>query len=107
MPYCFDVKFRTARPIGADKLEEVFKPRAFKRPLRLYRPDGMNRHEGWLAAEACGYADFAAARAGGARLQEARLITAATSNGGVGFYVCARGEPIHSDRCRQCELGDR
>src|SRR5260370_35873214 len=55
MPYCFDVKFRTARPIGADKLEEVFKPRAFKRPLRLYRPDGMNRHEGWLAVESCGY----------------------------------------------------
>ena len=52
MPYCFDVKFRTARPIGADKLEEVFKPRAFKRPLRLYRPDGMSRHEGWLASRA-------------------------------------------------------
>ena len=57
VPYCFDVRFRTPRPIVADKLEEVFKPAAFKRPLRFYRPDGMNRHDGWLAVESCGYAD--------------------------------------------------
>ncbi len=43
MPYCFDVKFRTARPIGADKLEEVFKPRAFKRPLLQARWDEQAR----------------------------------------------------------------
>jgi len=106
MPYCFDVKFRTARPIGADKLEEVFKPRAFKRPLRLYRPDGMNRHEGWLAVESCGYADFAEARAGGARLQEALLITAAKRKVGVEFYVCGAVEAIHVYPGGQFELRD-
>lgn len=106
MPYCFDVKFRTARPIGADKLKEVFKPRAFKRPLRLYRPDGMNRHEGWLAVESCGYADFAEARAGGARLQEALLITAAKRKVGVEFYVCGAVEAIHVYPGGQFELRD-
>src|SRR5260370_8409102 len=104
MPYCFDVKFRTARPIGADKLEEVFKPRAFKRPLRLYRPDGMNRHEGWLAVESCGYADFAEARAGGARLQEALLITAAKRKEGGEFYVCGPVQAIHGYPGGQSEL---
>ena len=58
VPYCFDVRFRTQRPIVADKLEEVFNAAPFKRPLRFYRPDGMNRHDGWLAVQSCGYADF-------------------------------------------------
>src|SRR5436305_7361026 len=49
VPYCFDVKFRTPRPVGPDRLEEVFEAAPFKRPLRFYRPDGMNRHDGWLA----------------------------------------------------------
>jgi|SRR5713101_6742509 len=106
MPYCFDVKFRTARPIGADKLKEVFKPRAFKRPLRLYRPDGMNRHEGWLAVESCGYADFAEARASGARLQEALLITAAKQKVGVEFYLRGAVEAIHVYPGGQFELRD-
>ena len=77
MPYCFDVRFRTARPIDANKLEEVFNPAPFKRPLRFYRPDGMNRYDGWLAVESCGYADFGEAEASGALLQEGLLITAA------------------------------
>jgi len=37
----------------------------------------MNRHEGWLAVESCGYADFAEARASGARLGAA--VESATS----------------------------
>jgi hypothetical protein len=67
VPYCFDVRFRTPRPIVADKLEEVFNAAPFKRPLRFYRPDGMNRHDGWLAVQSCGYADFGEAEASGAR----------------------------------------
>jgi hypothetical protein len=58
MPYCFDVRFRTPRRIVADKLEEVFDAATFKRPLRFYRPDGMSRHDGWLAVESCGYVDL-------------------------------------------------
>ena len=102
MPYCFDVKFHTARPIGADKLEEVFKPRAFKRPLRLYRPDGMSRHEGWLAVESCGYADFAEPRASGAAL----MITAAKQKVGVEFYLRGAVEAIHVYPGGQFELCD-
>jgi hypothetical protein len=74
VPYCFDIRFRTPRPIDANKLEKVF---PFKRPLRFYRPDGMNRHDGWLAVESCGYADFGEAVASGALLQEGLLIAAA------------------------------
>src|SRR5258707_14919511 len=88
VPYCFDVRFRTPRPIDANNLEEVFKPTAFKRPLRLYRPDGMNRHDGWLAVESCGYADFGEAQASGVRLQEGLLSAAAKRKADVEFYPC-------------------
>lgn len=87
MRYCFDVRFRTPRAIVADKLEEVFKSAAFKRPLRFYRPDGMNRHEGWLAVNSCGYTDFGEAEASGERLQEVLLIAAAKRKVGVEFYL--------------------
>ena len=73
MPYCFDIRFRTPRPIDANKLEKVFNPTPFKRPLRFYRPDGMNRHDGWLAVESCGYADFGEAVDDARALRQRRL----------------------------------
>jgi hypothetical protein len=85
VPYCFDVRFRTPRPVAADKLEEMFKDA--ERPLRFYRPDGMNRHDGWLAVESCGYADFGEAKASGALLQEGLLIVAAKQKVGVELYL--------------------
>lgn len=54
--------------------------------MRLYRPDGMNRHDGWLAVESRGYADRGEAEASGARFQEMLLITAAKQKVGVEFY---------------------
>jgi len=87
VPYCFDVRFRTPRPV-ADKLEKVvFKSAAFRQTLRFYRPDGMNMHDGWLAVESCGYADFGEAEASGTRFQEGLLIAAANQKIGVEFYV--------------------
>ena len=106
MPYCFDVKFRTPRPVAADKLNEVFKAASFKRPLRLYRPDGMNRHDGWLAVESCGYADFGEAIASGARLQEGLLIVGAKQKIGVEFYLRGAAEAIHVYPGGQLELRD-
>jgi hypothetical protein len=87
VPYCFDVRFRTPRPVAADKLEEMFKDAPFERRLRFYRPDGMNRHDGWLAVESCGYADFGEAKASGALLQEGLLIVAAKQKVGVELYL--------------------
>jgi hypothetical protein len=104
VPYCFDVRFRTPRPIDANNLEEVFKPTAFKRPLRLYRPDGMNRHDGWLAVESCGYAD--SGEASGARLQEGLLIVAANQKVGVEFYLRGAVKAIHVYPGGQFELRD-
>src|SRR5262245_41590996 len=86
VPYCFDVRFRTPRPIVADELEEVFNPATFKRPLRFYRPDGMNTYDGWLSVESCDYADWVEAEASGARLQDALLIAAAKKKVGLEFY---------------------
>jgi len=106
VPYCFDVRFRTPRPIVANKLEEVFNAAAFKRPLRFYRPDGMNRHDGWLAVESCGYADFGEAEAKGARLQEALLIAAAKQKVGVEFYLRGAVKAIHVYPGGQFELRD-
>jgi hypothetical protein len=64
-----------------------FKPAALKQTLRFYRPDGMNMHDGWLAVESCGYADFAEAQASGTRFQEGLLIAAANQKIGVEFYL--------------------
>ena len=41
--YCFDVKFRTPKPIAADKLEEVFEAAPFKRPKRKLVARGFKR----------------------------------------------------------------
>jgi hypothetical protein len=106
MHYCFDVRFRTPRPVVADKLEEVFKPAAFKRPLRFYRPDGMNRHDGWLAIESCGYEDSGEAEVNGARLQEALLIVAANQKVGVEFYLRGAVKAIHVYPGGQVDLRD-
>jgi hypothetical protein len=106
VPYCFDVIFRTPRPIVADRLEEVFNPAVFKRPLRFYRPDGMNRHDGWLAVRSCGYADFGEAEASGARLQEGLLIAAAKQKVGVEFYLRGAAKDIHVYPEGQFELRD-
>jgi hypothetical protein len=106
VPYCFDVRFRTPRPVAADKLEEVFKAAPFKRPLRFYRPDGMNRHDGWLAVESCGYADFGEAEASGARLQEGLLIVAAKQKVGVELYLCGAVKAINVYPGGQLELRD-
>src|SRR5712671_1448085 len=94
MLYCFEVRFRTPRPV-ADKLEEVFNAGSLKRPLRLYRPDGMNRHDGWLAVGSCGYADYEEAQASGVRLQEGLLIAAAKQRVGVEFYPCGVAKAFH------------
>jgi hypothetical protein len=106
VPYCFDVRFRTPRPIDANKLEEVFNPAPFKRPLRFYRPDGMNRHDGWLAVESCGYADFGEAVASGALLQVGLLIAAAKQKIGVEFYLRGAVKDIHVYPGGQFELRD-
>ena len=106
MPYCFDVRFRTPRPIDANKLEEVFNPAPFKRPLRFYRPDGMNRHDGWLAVESCGYADFGEAVASGALLQVGLLIAAAKQKIGVEFYLRGAVKDLHVYPGGQFELRD-
>jgi hypothetical protein len=93
--YCIDVRFRTPRPVAADKIEEVFEAAPFKRPLRLYGPDGMNMRDGWLAVGSCGYADFGEAQASGALLQEGLLIAAAKQKVGVGFYPCGMANAFH------------
>ena len=106
MPYCFDVKFHTPRPVAADKLEEVFKAAPFERPLRFYRPDRMNRHDGWLAVELRGYADFGEAEASGAPLQEGLLIVAAKQKVGVELYLRGAVKAIHVYPEGQFELRD-
>jgi hypothetical protein len=84
-----------ARPIVADKLKEVFKAAQFKQPLRLSRPDGMNRHDGWLVFESCGYADHGEAEGSGARLQEGLLIVAAKKKIGVELYLGGGAKAVH------------
>ena len=106
MPYCFDVRFRTPRPVAADKLEEVLNAAPFKRPLRLFRPDGMNRHDGWLAVQSCGYADFGEAQASGIRLQEGLLIAAAKQKVGVELYPCGMAKAFGVYPGGQVELRD-
>jgi hypothetical protein len=106
VPYCFDVRFRTPRPVAADKLEEVFKAAPFERPLRFYRPDGMNRHDGWLAVESRGYADFGEAEASGALLQEGLLIVAAKQKVGVELYLRGAVKAIQVYPEGQFELRD-
>jgi hypothetical protein len=95
MPYCFDVRFRTARPVAVDTLEREIKAATFKQPLRLYRPDGMNVHENWLAVRSCGYANHQEAEASGERLQQRLLVVAAEQKVGVEFYLRGAAKAIH------------
>jgi hypothetical protein len=51
----------------------------------------MNRQDGWLAFESCGYADFGEAQASATRLQEGLLIAAAKQKVGVELYPRGAG----------------
>jgi hypothetical protein len=64
----------------------------------------MNRHDGWLAVESCGYADSGEAEASGARLQEGLLIAAANQKVGVEFYLRGAVKAIHVYPGGQFEL---
>jgi hypothetical protein len=65
----------------------------------------MNSHDGWLALQSCGYADFGEADASGTRLQDGLLIAAAKQKVGVEFYP--RGlKGIHVYPDGQFELRD-
>ena len=66
MRYCFDARFRLARPIPPERLEQEFKAVGFKPPLQFSKAYGMNTAHGWLVAKSCGYADYAEAEASGA-----------------------------------------
>jgi hypothetical protein len=104
MPHCFEARFRTARPITAEKLEQEFQAAAFKRPLEFFRPHGMNTYDGWLAVKSCGYANFGEAEASGALFHDGLLIVAAKQKLGVEFYLRgAYGIHVNSG---QMELSD-
>ena len=92
-------KRRNARPV-------TLSPAPFERPLRFYTPDGMNRHDGWLAVESRGYADFGEAEASGALLQEGLLIVAAKQKVGVELYLRGAVKAIHVYPEGQFELRD-
>jgi hypothetical protein len=66
----------------------------------------MNRHDGWLAVESCGYADFGEAVASGALLQVGLLIAAAKQKIGVEFYLRGAVKDIHVYPGGQFELRD-
>jgi hypothetical protein len=52
MSYCFEARFRLARPIPlAEKIEEEFQAATFKQPLQLSRAYGMNTYDGWLVCQ--------------------------------------------------------
>jgi hypothetical protein len=82
---CFEVRFRTSRPIDADWFDEQITPATFKRPLRFWRPHGTARDENWLAIESRGYATYQEAENIGERVQDALLMSAAKRKMGVEF----------------------
>jgi hypothetical protein len=92
-------KRRNARPV-------TLSPAPFERPLRFYTPDGMNRHDGWLAVESRGYADFGEAEASGALLQEGLLIVTAKQKLGVELYLRGAVKAIQVCPEGQFELRD-
>jgi hypothetical protein len=106
MPYCFDVRFRTPRPVGTDRLEEMFSAAPFTQPLRFYRPVGMNTLEGWLAVDSCGYADYGDALAAGAQLSQGLLLVAAKRKVGLELYLRGGTNAIHVYPGGQFELRD-
>jgi len=95
MAYCFEARFRMARPITQEKLEQEFQDPKFKRPLELFRPHGMNTLDGWLAVKSCGYADNAEAKTSGALFHDGLLIVAAKQPVGVEFYRRVGPDGIH------------
>jgi hypothetical protein len=95
MPYCFEARFRLARPIPADKLEQELKAATFKQPLQFSKAYGMNTSDGWLAVKSCGYADFGEAEASGKLFQDGLLIVAAKQKVGVEFYLRGAASAIY------------
>jgi hypothetical protein len=87
VPFCFEVRFRTSRPIDANQLEEEITTATFKQPLRFWRPWGTAKDEGWLAIESRGYDTFDEARNSGVGVQDALLMGAAKREVGVIFTV--------------------
>jgi hypothetical protein len=83
--FCFEVRFRTSRPIDANRLETEITPAKFKQPLRFWRPWGTAKDEGWLAIESRGYTTREEAGNSGVRVQNALLMGAAKREVGVGF----------------------
>jgi hypothetical protein len=85
MSFCFEVRFRTSRPILADRLEKEIKSTTFKQPLRFWRPFATARDENWLAIQSCGFAAFDEAEITGTQLQDSLLIHFAKTQVGVEF----------------------
>ena len=95
MPICFEARFRFARPIPTDQLEQEFKAATFAQPLQLFKPHGMNTVDGWLAVKSCGYVDYAEAKTSGALFHDGLLIVAAKQQVGVEFYLRSGPDGIH------------
>jgi hypothetical protein len=93
--YCFEVRFRTAKPIPADRFEHEFKTETFKQPLTISRAEGMNTNENWLVFRSCGYADFREAKLSGKQLQEQLLIVSADNKVGIEFYLRLGVDGMH------------
>src|SRR5271166_474122 len=92
MPHCFEARFRLARPIPAERLEQTFEA---KPPLQVSKAYGMNTAAGWLVVKSSGYTDIGEAEVRGALFQDGLLIAAAKQKVGVEFYL--RGaSPIHA-----------
>jgi hypothetical protein len=92
MNFCFQVRFRTSRPIDtdADRLETEIKPAAFTRPLRFSRAlVGTARDENWLTIDSCCYPTNQEARAAGTQVQNFLLMVAPKYD--VGIEFTARG----------------
>jgi hypothetical protein len=85
VPFCFEVRFRTSRPIDADRLDEQITPATFKRPLRFWRPYGTAKDQNWLAIESRGYATSQEAENSGERVKDALLMSAAKRKLGIEF----------------------
>jgi hypothetical protein len=90
MHYCFELRFRTSRPIHAhaDRLDEEIRSTKFKQ-LRFWRPWGTAKDENWLAIESCGYAISEEARDCAVQAGDALLIGALKRE--IGIELTGRG----------------
>lgn len=96
MRFCFQVRFRTSKPIDADadRLEKEIGSATFKQPLRFWRPlVGTARDEGWLAIESRGYSSFDEARVAGEGAEGALLMAVAKRQAVIGIELVGRGTP--------------